>query len=65
MEQAAAALIANLTSDNFDEGDTWEFYWHNGEAIDSASDLMIRAYGCRAWQSAPPHNELSHLCSPV
>jgi hypothetical protein len=61
LEQAAAALIADLSSEGFDEDDTWEFNWHAGEAIDSASSLMIQGFGCQAWKSAPPHNKLSHL----
>jgi TseV toxin immunity protein TsiV len=61
LEQAAAALIADLTSESFDEEDSWEFIWHGGEAIDAASNLMIQGFGCQAWKSAPPHNGLSFL----
>jgi len=53
MEQAAAALIADLSSEDFDEDDTWEFIWHGGEDIDSASDLMIQGFGCQAFKNKP------------
>jgi hypothetical protein len=61
MEEAAAKLAADLTADDFDEEDGWEFGWHGGETVDAASNLMIDAYGVRSWQAAPPHNDLSLL----
>jgi hypothetical protein len=59
MEEAAAKLAADLTADDFDEEDGWEFGWPGGETVDAASNLMIDAYGVRSWQAAPPHNDLS------
>lgn len=58
-QTAAANLTTYLTAGDFDEDEGWEFGWHAGDTVDSASTLMIDAYGVRAWQAAPPHNQLS------
>jgi hypothetical protein len=61
LERRATALIASLTANTFDEDESWEFQWHGGQTADSANDLQIEGYGCRRWESNPPHNDLSFL----